>query len=93
VEALLDSPPEATDAVGFRLSGKSGSAAPGTRAVSTTTVCVPAGGHADLELTTGRSATIAGPPLGPDPGPPREVGLAVSGVQVSSTKRACRSRS
>lgn len=90
LQVLLDSPPEATDTVRFRLGGTPGSAAPGTRAVSTITVCVPAGGHADVRLTSGRSATIAGPPLGPNPGPSRDVGVAVSGVQVSSTERTCR---
>jgi hypothetical protein len=89
VKVLLDAPPEAQADVSFRLGGQSGTAAPGTRVSAERTVCLPAGGHADLELTTARSATIEGPPLGPTPGPPRDVGVVLSGVEVTPAGTGC----
>jgi hypothetical protein len=89
VTVLLDAPPEATAPVPYRLGGQSGTIAPGARAQPTQTVCLPAGGHADVELTADRSATIDGPPLGPTRGPVREVGVVVSGVGVTNEQRAC----
>jgi hypothetical protein len=50
---------------------------------------VPRDGHADLALAAPRSATIRGVPLGPELGALREVGLAVSGVQVTPTGQDC----
>jgi hypothetical protein len=89
VAALLDAPPEAGSTVSYRLGEARGTVAPGQRAQATTAVCVPAGGHADLTLEAGKSATIAGPPLGPDVGSPRNVGVALSGVQVASDGQSC----
>ena len=82
VSVALDSPPEATAPVRYRLGNAAGSVAPGMRSVAVTETCVPAGGHANLALVAGRAATIAGPPLGPEPGSPRAVGPVVSGVQL-----------
>jgi hypothetical protein len=90
ISVTLDAPPEATAATSYTLATTKSSVAPGTRAVAQTQVCVPAGGHADLVIESDRTATIAGPPLGPTPGPPREVGLIVSGVQVNPTGTSCR---
>jgi len=45
--------------------------------------------HADIALTADYSATIAGPPLGPTPGPPRLVGVVLSGVEVTPTDKPC----
>jgi hypothetical protein len=85
VQALLDAPPEAAQSVSFRFGDRPGSAAPGTRSVPSTTVCLPRDGHADLELSAATSATIAGVPLGPTPGPQRDVGVALSGLVVTPT--------
>ena len=49
----------------------------------------PREGHADLTLETGRSATVDGPPIGPEPGPSREIGLALSGVNREPTGTPC----
>lgn len=89
VTVLLYAPSEATGPVSYRLGAQSGTVAPGILAQSVQTVCLPAGGHADLELTADRSATIDGPPLGPTRGPVREVGVAVSGVGVTNEQRPC----
>jgi len=89
VTVLLDSPPEAAAPVGFTLGEARGTIPPGTRTEPAQTICVPGGGHADLRLTTGASATIDGPPLGPTPSPARVVGVAVSGVDVTPQDGAC----
>jgi hypothetical protein len=89
VAVTLDAPPEAQAAVGYRLGSATGSVAPGSRAVAEATACIPRGGHADLGLSSDRSATIAGPPFDPEPGPLREVGVVVSGVRLTPTGQAC----
>lgn len=89
VTVLLDAPPEAGEPVSFRIGNQTGTIAPGTRAQPAQTVCIPAKGHADLTLDADRSAAIAGPPLGPNPGPVRNVGVAVSGVFVSDERKPC----
>jgi hypothetical protein len=89
VTALLDAPPEAGGPVSYRLGDARGTVAPGERSQATTSVCVPSGGHADLTLAAGTSARIAGPPLGPQAGPARDVGVALSGVQVAGDSRSC----
>ena len=43
--------------------------------------CIPRGGHADLTLAPTARRRSTGPPLGPEPGPVRDVGVAVSGVR------------
>ena len=89
VTVLLDAPAEAGGPVSYRLGEQRGTIAPGTRVQPVQTVCMPAGGHADLTLDAGRAAAIAGPPLGPNPGPVREVGVVVSGVFVSDERQPC----
>jgi hypothetical protein len=89
VTVLLDAPPEAGGSTSYRLGQLSGTVAPGQRSDPMQTVCVPAGGHADLTLTADRSAAIPGPPLGPEPGPVRDVGVTLSGVQATPTDGAC----
>jgi hypothetical protein len=89
VSVALDSPPEAGGPAQYRLGDDTGLVAPGTQVVAETEICVPAGDHADLTLTTSRSATIAGVPLGPKPGPLRDVGLAVSRVQLTRIENGC----
>jgi len=89
VTVLLDAPPEAGGPVAYRLGEQRGTIAPGTRVQPVQMVCIPAGGHADLTLDADRSAAIAGPPLGPNPGPVREVGVVVSGVFVSDERQPC----
>jgi hypothetical protein len=89
VTLALDAPPEATSPVSFRVGETRGTVAPGQRAQATAAVCLPQGGHADLKLEAAKSATIAGPPFGPDPEPPRNVGVALSGVQVAPGDEPC----
>jgi hypothetical protein len=89
VTATLDAPPEATGAVSYRLGRARGTVAPGARAQVAQAVCLPAGGHADVRLVADRSATIGGPPIGPAQGPSRDVGVALSGVQVAPADEAC----
>ncbi len=89
VTAVLDAPPEATSPVPYRFGGARGTIAPGQRAQATASVCLPAAGYADLKLEAAKSATIAGPPVGPESGPPRNVGVALSGVQVAETDQPC----
>jgi hypothetical protein len=89
VTVLLDAPPEAAGPVSYRLGERSGTIPPGTRAQPAQTVCIPGGGHADLTLDSDGATPIAGPPLGPNPGPVRNVGVAVSGVFVSDERQPC----
>ena len=89
VTGLLDSPPEAKRDVSYRLGDQSGVVAPGARAQPSATLCVPGGGHGDLELTSGYSAIIDGPPIGPTLGPARDVGVVLSGVVVTPTDEPC----
>jgi hypothetical protein len=89
VEALLDAPPEATATTTYHLGEATGAVAPGTRATVRTTVCISPQGHADLTLSTGRSATVDGPPIGPEAGPSRDIGLALSGVQGAPAGTPC----
>jgi hypothetical protein len=89
VTVLLDAPPEAAAPVSYRLGNQRGTIAPGTRVQPVQTVCIPAGGHADLPLDVRGSTAIAGPPLGPQPGPVRNVGVVVSGVFVSDERQPC----
>jgi hypothetical protein len=89
VAVTLDSPPEAEGVVTYTVGTATGTLAPTIRAVAETTVCVPANRHADVPIRSQTAATINGPPFGPKPEPRREVGLIVSGVQLSSTGNAC----
>jgi hypothetical protein len=89
VTAALDAPPEATGPVPYRLGDSRGTVPPGQRAQASASVCLPADGHVDLKLEADKSATIAGPPLGPEEEPPRDIGVALSGVQVASGDEAC----
>ncbi len=89
VAVTLDAPPEAQTAVPYRLGAATGTVAPGGRTVAEAAVCLPRAGHADIALDVQRSATIAGVPLGPEPGPPRDVGVAVSGVRLQPTGGSC----
>jgi hypothetical protein len=89
VTATIDAPPEAVGPVAYRFGDTRGSVAPGQRTQATATVCLPQRGHVDLRLTADRSATIAGPPIGPTPGPSRDVGVVLSGVQVAPGNEAC----
>jgi hypothetical protein len=89
VAVTLDSPPEATGDVHYRVGTRSGLLAPTVRAVAKTKVCVPAGGHADVRVGSGLAGRIGAPPFGPYPGPKRNVGLIVSGVEVKPTANEC----
>jgi hypothetical protein len=86
----LDSPPEATGPVTYKVGKTRGSLAPTVRTVAKTLVCVPAGGHADVRVKSQRAARIAGPPFGPMPEPKRDVGLIVSGAEVAHTGKPCK---
>jgi hypothetical protein len=85
----LDSPPEAQGSVAYEVGTTTGSVAPTIRAVAKTGVCVPRGGHADVEVRSDRAAIIAGPPFEPKPEPNRNVGLIVSGATASHTGTPC----
>jgi hypothetical protein len=90
VAVTLDSPPEATGPVRYRIGTTSGSLAPTLRTVAETKVCVPAGGHADVPVRSARAGRIGEPPFGPEPSRRmRTVGLIVSGVSVSPTPNQC----
>jgi hypothetical protein len=89
VTVTLDSPPEATGAVSYTVGTAKGSLAPTVRGMATTIVCVPPGGHADVEVRSGKTARIAGPPYGPAPEPERDIGLVVSGVSAAHTGSPC----
>lgn len=75
--------------VRYRFGDASGSVDPGTGGAPEVETCVPAGGYSDLALVTGRGATIPGPPLNPQPGPLRTVGLALSSVEITRTEKGC----
>ena len=79
----LDSPPEAHAAAStYRVGTTTGSLAPTIRAVAETVVCIPAGGHADVEGAVRATARIAGAPFEPEAGAAsRNVGLIVSGAR------------
>jgi hypothetical protein len=89
VEARLDAPPEATAPTNYRLGDATGAVNPGTRSTVRTTVCISPQGRGDLTLETGRSATVDGPPIGPEPGPSRAIGLALSGVNREQAGTPC----
>jgi hypothetical protein len=89
VTASLYAPPETSGPVPYRLGDTRGTAPPGQGAQASASVCLPAGGHADLTLEADMSATIEGPPLEPDPAPPRDVGVQLSGVQVAPGDEPC----
>jgi hypothetical protein len=89
VSLAVDAPPEAKTETRFVAGGAPGSVAPGARAGADVSVCVPAGGHADIPLRSDPAARIDGPPIGPAPGPARKVGVVLSSVQVSRTGNAC----
>ena len=89
VTVSLDAPPEAQAPTSFRVGAATGTVPPGSGGSANAEVCLPSGGHADVTVTTGRSATVSGPPLGPEAGPNRDVGLALSGVQLTPTGEAC----
>jgi len=89
IAITLTAPPEAKGEVRYRLGDATGAVAPGAGVPADRELCVPAGGHADLTLTADRSATIAGPPIAPAPGPLRGVGVALSGVEITPTGNGC----
>ena len=85
----LDSPPEAKRSVTYQVGQTTGSLAPTNRAVAETPVCIPRGGHADVEVRSEQTAIISGPPFGPKQGPRRGIGLIVSGAVASHTGNPC----
>jgi hypothetical protein len=89
VTAALYAPPEASGPVPYRLGDTRGATPPGQGTQASASVCLPAGGHSDLTFEADMSATIEGPPLGPDPSPSRDVGVQLSGVQVAPADQAC----
>jgi hypothetical protein len=93
VSVFLDPPPEARRSTPYRLTGKqvdtAGSAQPAKRTVAAVEVCVPANGHTDLALTTGKSAFTSAAPLGPVPGYGQIVGLHMSGVAAEPAGSPC----
>ena len=93
VEALLDAPPEATAPTTYRLGERKLERwipVPGRPCGRPS--ASPRQGHADLTLETGRSATVDGPPIGPEPGPSRDIGLALSGVDRERPARPAHRR-
>ena len=74
------------DAAGARRADDLGA---GATRVEVLEVCPPAGGHADISIVSDRAASVPGPPLGPDPGPSRAVGVSVGSIQVVRTRRPC----
>jgi hypothetical protein len=89
VTATIDAPPEATGPVSYELGDAHGTVPPGQRVQASASVCLPAAGHVDLPLAADKSATIGGPPIGPEAGPLRDVGVALSGVQVALGDEPC----
>ncbi len=89
VTIVLDAPPEAPADASYRLGDRQGTIAPGARMSVDTTLCLPRGGHADLALSAGRSATIGDPPVVPVPIGVRDVGVVLSGVAVAGTGTGC----
>jgi len=89
IALTLGAPTEASGAVRFRLGGVGGSVDPGQLTKPEVERCMPAGGHVDLALVSAPAATVVGPPLDPQPLPPRTVGVVVAGVQVISDGEAC----
>jgi hypothetical protein len=81
--------PSSPGPVRYRLGDVTGSVDPGAQAEPEVETCVPAGGHGDVTLVTGRGATIFGPPINPQPSSLRTVGLAVSGVRLDPAGTAC----
>ena len=73
----------------FRLGGVGGSVDPGQLTKPEVERCLPAGRHLDFPLVSEPAATVVGPPLGPEPGPVRTVGVVVAGVQVISDGKPC----
>jgi hypothetical protein len=83
------SPAEAPRAVHYRLADVARSINPGEVIGSDIERCMPASSHVDLPLVSDRAATAIGPPLGPKPGPPREVGVVLSTVRITSDGTGC----
>ena len=89
IALTLGAPIEASGAVRFRLGGVGGSVDPGQLTKPEVERCLPAGRHLDFPLVSEPAATVVGPPLGPEPGPVRTVGVVVAGVQVISDGKPC----
>lgn len=88
IALTLDAPPEATEPTRYRVGDQAGTVDPGQRATVEVQACRE-DGHADVQLMSSPAATIAGPPLGPEPGPPRTVGVVLSGVSATPTNEPC----
>jgi hypothetical protein len=61
----------------------------GTTVKETVFVCVGPRAPVDVVFTASTSAIIEGPPLRPEPGPPRRVGVKIGPIAVDSTGRPC----
>jgi hypothetical protein len=52
-------------------------------------VCVGARAPVDVTVTTSTSAVVEGPPIGPEPGPPRRVGVKLGPIVVEPIEQPC----
>jgi hypothetical protein len=66
------------------------SLAPGGARQEEVSLCIGGGSAADVTIVSRSSARVEGPPLGPDAGPARSVGVGITSVLVLSTRLACR---
>jgi hypothetical protein len=80
-------------AADYRLStetaNRSGTVAAGALTDEVVLVCVAPGSPVDVTIAPTTAATVAGPPLGPEPGPRRRVGVGLGAIDVESTGRGC----
>jgi hypothetical protein len=66
------------------------SLAPSAVSQEEVSLCIGGGSPADVTILSRSSASVEGPPLGPDAGPTRRVGVGVTSVFVLPTRRACK---
>ncbi len=71
---------------------RSGAVAAGSPSIETVFVCVAPGRPVDVTVTASSSTLAGGPPLGPEPEPPRRVGVGIGAVEVTPTRQPCGER-
>jgi hypothetical protein len=80
-------------AAAYRLATETGSrpgaVVAGSPSIETVFVCVAPGRPVDVTITASSSTLAEGPPLGPEPVPPRRVGVRIGSVVVEPTGQRC----
>jgi hypothetical protein len=68
---------------------RAGEISAGSAATETVLVCVSPRSPVDVTVTSSTSTVAAGPPLQPEPGPRRRIGILLGPIEVTPTGRTC----